>query len=43
MKSLDLMIQINQSILEEKRMDLALILDEETSLENIKKHPIYLC
>ena len=34
MRNLELMIQMNQSTLEERRRELALILEEETSLEN---------
>ncbi len=34
MKSIDLMIQVNKSILEEKRRDLALVINEEEVIEN---------
>ncbi len=34
MKNIDLIIELNKSILEDKRRDLALLLSEETSLEN---------
>ena len=34
MKNIDLMIELNKSILEEKRRDLALLLAEESSIEN---------